>query len=298
MQWIPDRGSTVPLRTPVAPDAIPVAGEEPRDPTTLARRMARLFPNALDTLEVLRGAGLDLRDVPLGSRRRSLVAVWKAAIAAADAQGRLPALLMAARQRYGHRRAILDMEKAEPVRTFIILISLLGLTLGATVGVAGFLVTLDSRTWTRVDRMAMHFEDLEVRERFRDEAPPAWAFWLPAPATGSDLRWPGGEALVPGANQATAPVAAVTPAPDDGPMGPDADEAAGAFWAVRPTATPPPGAHAPGSTAAARLPLALPATEAGDAAPRTPSPAILPGIPPYDPAALPRPRAVTTGSAR
>lgn len=168
------------------PGDSPPLGPEKTDRGDLAVRMARLFPNAFETLEVLRGVGLDMGQIQASGRPGALLGVWREAVAAAEAQGRLPALLDAARQRYGHERAIVAVDATESVRTFFLPLAVLGLSLGVAVALGSFLLSIDSRRWTRIDEMTPRFADLEVRAHYATVPPPDWAYWLAPP---SSVAW-------------------------------------------------------------------------------------------------------------
>ncbi|GMV40902.1 MAG: hypothetical protein AMXMBFR64_26180 [Myxococcales bacterium] len=243
---------------------------EPPDLSDLAVRMARLFPSGLETLEVLRGVGLDLRHVPPSARPGALLAVWQAAVAAADAQGRLPALLDAARQRYGHERAIVARDPTEPVRTFFLPLALLGVSLGVAVALASFLASIDSRRWTRMDTITLDFADLEIRARFKTVPPPPWAFWLPQPHVTETAP-------------AAAPVHAMAlpeVAPVSAPTTPGAP--ARSWLDASPRAAHGATPAAPGLVDSARDAPSLDGGRAGRG-----EPVVVPGIPPFDATALP-----------
>ena len=150
--------------------------DEPQDPSILANRLARLYPDAFETLQVLRKVGLDVNGIPADARPRALLNIWKAAVAAADGAGLLPALLQTARAEYGRKRVTPYLEPTNRIRTVIAPMMIGGVALGIAVALTGFVVRMDTSRWVRMDEIHFDFSaELAALEAERAAVPPATA---------------------------------------------------------------------------------------------------------------------------
>jgi hypothetical protein len=140
-------------------------GDEPRDPTELAVRLARLYPSAVDTLDVLRRAGVDVGEVRLDNRPETSLRIWKGAVAIADSHDRLDVLLGVAREHYGRRKVASIQELTPSNYLFIMPLLLAGVALFVALSIAWMMLTVPNDTWRRIDAMPKDFRDIVIAAR-------------------------------------------------------------------------------------------------------------------------------------